>query len=338
MIKLLNKKNTYYLFLIFLSFLFIFLSSCNGVIPSDTTPNTTGKRIYNTNKEEEYSTIQDAIDSSSPGDTIIVYPGTYSENLVFYNNDITLQSSDPSNQAIVESTIIYGGGYSVAKFGGNDSSTLKGFTITNEESGAGWGVKIESAGRVTIANNIITENFGQFGGGIFIFEAGDTTIINNIITKNIAEFDGGGIYVYNSPFIIEDNTIIANAAHGWGGGLCFRYCSSISIVRGNTISNNRVGYYGGGIYMNSSSINIENNKINYNSSESKGGGIYIDNESTLKPTFNRPDGWGPVREKIPTNAIIPTEEEEYTIAGNTLIGNQHGDPLGYSEGAHVYFK
>lgn len=39
-----------------------------------------------------YSKIQDAINASSSGDTILVNPGTYSENIIFNGKNIVLAS------------------------------------------------------------------------------------------------------------------------------------------------------------------------------------------------------------------------------------------------------
>src|SRR5207244_4063217 len=45
--------------------------------------------------------IQAAIDSASPGDTIVVHPGTYHENVNVNKNDITLRGSGASPEGTV---------------------------------------------------------------------------------------------------------------------------------------------------------------------------------------------------------------------------------------------
>ncbi len=87
----------------------------------------------------------------------------------------------------------------------------------------------------------------------------------------------------------------------------------------------------------SSSI-IENNNITENYAIDYGGGICVYSDSNIFPANPRPSGWGAGREKIPTGVPLnPVEGVEYTIAGNTFLGNEHGTPLDYTEGAHVYF-
>ena len=80
----------------------------------------------------DFNSIQEAINSSQDGDSIVVEPGTYYENVVFNNKAVTLTSTEPDNSSIVGSTIITAiSGYSVS-FDVNEvsDSVLRGFTVT----------------------------------------------------------------------------------------------------------------------------------------------------------------------------------------------------------------
>jgi len=54
----------------------------------------------------KYRTIQSAIDAARDGDVIIVQPGVYYEQIDFLGKNITVQSTDPENAEIVESTVM----------------------------------------------------------------------------------------------------------------------------------------------------------------------------------------------------------------------------------------
>jgi parallel beta-helix repeat protein len=207
-------------------------------------------KVYNIDTGIGYDTIQEAIDAALDGEIIIVYPGTYDENIVFDNRNITVQSTDPSDPSVVSATIIDGGrSGKVVKFLGGDTSNLQGFTVQN-----GYEVS---------------------GGGIYLYNS-SPNITNNIITNNEADA-GGGIYVYGSSPTVENNTITNNAAYS-GGGICV-YGNSSAVITGNTIAGNDVVWgSGGGIYVYGSSPIITGNDIMGNTAGS-GGGIYVDDSS-----------------------------------------------------------
>jgi len=56
--------------------------------------------------ESALKTIQEGIDAASHGDTVVVAQGTYFENVKVKGKNITLRSTDPSDPAVVNNTII----------------------------------------------------------------------------------------------------------------------------------------------------------------------------------------------------------------------------------------
>jgi len=206
------------------------------------------RKIYNVDTGTNYDYIQDAIDAASSGETIIVCPGTYKENIEFNNSDITLQSKDPSDSSIVSATILDGNNEdSVIKFSGEDTSTVKGFTIQNGNAYYGGGINIQNSSPVISNNTIINNMASIYGGGINVNHS-FPTISDNIITENESMSLGGGIYSeYSSP-IITGNNITKNEAIS-GGGI-FLYSFS-AVVTNNYIINNLATSFGGGLYIES---------------------------------------------------------------------------------------
>ena len=185
----------------------------------------------------DYATIQAAIDAATTSDVVVVYPGTYWENINFRGKNFVLRSTNPADPAIVAATIIYGYGYlSVVTFNGNESSSgvLSGFTITHglaDEYGGG-GICGNGA-RTTIQNNVITSNvvrtgfdFPYAGGGGL--DRCNGLIQNNIISGNSASgkygATGGGLN--GCTGVIQNNVIFNNSAIArevlyWSGGFSY---------------------------------------------------------------------------------------------------------------------
>jgi hypothetical protein len=168
------------------------------------------------NVPNNVSAIQTAIYWAASGDTVLVEPGIYYENLRFHRKKVLLTSHylyDSSDTATINHTIIDGSKLTRGETKGSvvfftsavDSfSTLRGFTLrggtgTELTLGAdkricGGGIVCDVGSTPTISYNVITGNHVQHdGGGIFI-NSGAPNILYNIITDNsTAEGAGAGI-------------------------------------------------------------------------------------------------------------------------------------------------
>ncbi len=224
-----------------------------------------------------YPTIQAAINDAIEGETIIVSPGTFTENINFNGKNIILASTDPENSNIVASTTIDGNqNGSVVTFSGAETSAcvLKGFTITNgdktDDSSRGGGIKGNST-QAWITNCIITGNTAIYGGGI---NSCNGIISNCTISGNFAR-GTGGLFRCNGTItdcIISNNYSTSGgptSQYGPGsGGLGWCY----GIIRNCTISYNTTATRGGGLsYCDGI---IDNCTINDNTATYGGGGLY----------------------------------------------------------------
>lgn len=238
------------------------------------------------NGPADFNNIQDAINYSWHGDTVIVKPGTYSENVYFNSRAVTLTSENPDDSNVVKSTIITADfGYSITfDFGESSDSVLTGFTIT------GQGIYCY-ASSPTISKNIITDCDGQGLNG----ELNAAPVISyNIITSNSYI----GIRRCNGP--ITGNTISGHMY--WG----IDWCSGD--ISYNTISNNQLA----GIY-NCDGI-ISNNTISKNS----GFGVqYCDGTIVFnKITGNQKTGLNVCTGVIANNIIAGNKAQ--TLSGGGL--------------------
>jgi hypothetical protein len=148
-------------------------------------------------------TIQAGIDAAVIGDTVLVQPGTYYENINFEGKDITVASLllTTGNEDYIHYTIIDGnqnGSVVTLENDETNDAVLTGFTIQNG-SGNVWGS-------------------GAIGGGIYIYQSSPSLISLNI-KYNIAIAGGGIYFISPSHAYIEDVRISKNHAYVTGGGL-----------------------------------------------------------------------------------------------------------------------
>jgi hypothetical protein len=239
------------------------------------------------NIPNDYPTIQEGIDHSSDGDTVLVDPGTYGENVNFNGHNITLASLFliTGDTSYISSTIIDGSqDSSVIIFESGEDSTaqIAGFTIKNGNATEGGGIHCADSDPV-ISSNTITSNYGVAGGGIHCLRS-DPTIRNNTINDNEALLYGGAICCSGSSPMIINNSISGNNSREMAGGI---FCGDGGpTVIGNTIADNVawwIGGWGGGIVCESPNTTISNNLIDGNMAMDygMGGGIYCTGDCTI---------------------------------------------------------
>ena len=219
---------------------------------------TTGKGTV----AEPFATIGKGMDVVRDYGHVVVGQGVYYENINFAGRDIVVRSSDTYDQAIIEATVIDGGGTeAVVTFSGGETAAaqLCGLTLRNGNASEGGGISGNGTA-ATVSGNIITDNQATSGGGTANC-AGAVT--NNIIEYNNCSTSGAG--VYNCDTVVQ-NVIRHNNSAARGGGLS----DCLGTIRNNVIWNNSAAVQGGGI--NNCQAAIEMNTIVANSS-AKGGGL-----------------------------------------------------------------
>jgi hypothetical protein len=166
------------------------------------------------NVPADQPTIQDAINAAKTGDTVLVAPGTYKENINFSGKAITVRSSAGPRVTIID------GGHlgAVVTFatGETNASVLSGFTI---RQGNNSGVYLDFASPV-IKNNVIANNTAEFGAGMYILGASTAQVTRNTFTGNVASAGGGAIGLFDAgSVLIENNRITKNNGGGQGGAI-----------------------------------------------------------------------------------------------------------------------
>ncbi|HPI26558.1 MAG TPA: hypothetical protein PLO57_08875, partial [Candidatus Cloacimonadota bacterium] len=162
---------------------------------------------------QDYTSIQSAISDCNNGDTVMVYPGRYFENVVFGGKIITLCSLEAAtgDSSFISTTIIDGNNANpCVRFVNEEQGvTLRGLTL---EHGIGhpFGAQDE-----------------RWGGGVFIRTNCSVSIINCVINNNRAVL-GGGISAYKSSLYLAGTKVHGNHASASGGGIFIMSTRSVT--------------------------------------------------------------------------------------------------------------
>jgi hypothetical protein len=209
----------------------------------------------------DFTEIQAGINAAISGDTILVYPGIYYENIRISEESISLGSLffTTEDTTFISETVIDGN---------NNESVM---TIEN----------IADTTCIIVGFTIRNGNAENNGGGIHCYYS-SPIISNCTITENYSDNEGGGIYCFFSNPVIENNEISNNSTLRYGGGIYSE--ESNPVLVDNYIHNNiatHVGSKGGGMFFRESSPTIINNRIAYNTAVSGGGISFLYNDYLL---------------------------------------------------------
>ena len=172
------------------------------------------------NIPDDFETIQEGIDEAEDGDTVLVAPGEYVENILISETPVTLASYylTTNNENYIDSTIIDGdhsGSVIRIVIAEEDEefselTNVIGFTLTNgsgsndlDDDNAGGGIHCLNSSP-TLRYLKITGNEANYGGGVF-FQLSSPLVEYCEISDNHAGRNGGGIYISrddSEPFFV----------------------------------------------------------------------------------------------------------------------------------------
>jgi hypothetical protein len=208
-------------------------------------------------------TIAHAIRLSSQGDTIVVAPAIYLENLGIPHS---LQITGSGTL-----TTIIDGQHQASEFLNTHPQsvvTISGLTMRNGGGPGDGGGIYNCFATLTLVDTVISGNsvfkapgLDGYGGAIYNCPGSTLTIVNSTITKNVAE--AGGAICNGGTLTIDNSTFSGNFARKHRGGGIFNY--GTLTVNNSTFSGNRVGSGSGGAIHNGELFGIHG-RLSLNSS------------------------------------------------------------------------
>ena len=206
---------------------------------------------------DNFTTIQQAVNAASSGDTIIVRDGTYTENVDVNTANLTIKSENGSANCVVsaanshdhvfyvtadyvniigltvkDATYYYNAGIYLGS--GVEHCNISNNTATNNYEG----IELSSSSNNTLTNNTVS----NARHGILLYESS-----NNNLTSNTANNNDYGIHLGDS----SNNTLTNNTANSNTHTGISVHSSSNNTLTNNTASNNSHD----GIWLWSSSTN-----------------------------------------------------------------------------------
>ncbi len=187
--------------------------------------------IVDNEGDGDYTTIQDALDAATSGDSVEVYSGTYSENIdIFKEIDLIGIDTEYINGSDTGKPIIDGeytdDVITIFTDGETKPVTISGFVIKNSGD-RDSGIFVDFSVDITISENIITNNHH----GIHVYHS-CTTIEENVISSN----EWGILTEFSDHCIITENKMIQNNI-----GLQLESSHELTINRNEFENNNEYG-------------------------------------------------------------------------------------------------
>ena len=225
-----------------------------------------------------YTYIQEAIDNSSNNDTIFVFNGTYSENLII-NKSINLIGFEKN------STIIHSNGSLYIILIKSSWVNLTGFTIQNGKVGIYiLGVNYSFN---NISNNVLTDNWE----GIRLYGSSNNKIYRNILyghsNQDIILYESGKNMLIENVFFNNKKAILLNRWSNYNiiskNNMTNNYFGiSIDSSFNNFVYDNDIINCTRGIYL---TFSKDNNITDNNFEHNKECGIYLSNadENVISP-------------------------------------------------------
>jgi hypothetical protein len=210
-------------------------------------------------------TINEGIALAAVGDTVLVKPSTYFENVVM-GDGVALVSELGWGATIIEPAV--DSLPIVTCLNLPNKATIEGFTIRGGHAQVGAGLYCENVLPNVIACRL-TDNRAIDGAGMACIGCGGGLVAGNTFDLNYAYDRGGGVFCDRSTLSFENNTF--TGCEGYYGAACCGVYSSNLTFTGDEFSDNKSYKWGGGISV-LYACTIEVTDCTFDKNSASGGG------------------------------------------------------------------
>lgn len=228
-----------------------------------------------------YATISKALLAAPTGSSVVIYPGTYHENLSITQDDTVISS--------LSGNVIINGGFSTTA----DNVMIKGLTFASTTTAV---INISSNNNIVFKNCSMDNTIsiilsGSVGTGVAFFgcEILGTVTINSTSTNSIIFRDsyGFGLTMAGGTVLVSSSTNIQSVNHTGG----YLYINNVSVIEKNTsdVSITSSASMGAGNYLLVSNSSLQQYDNSFGSISITGGVHYSFNDVVFDPTYTLPE-------------------------------------------------
>jgi hypothetical protein len=194
--------------------------------------------------DQQYATLQGAVDGALDGDRLVVHPGTYGP--VTLDRAVELVSRDGAGSVVIEAQ-----GQAAVQVQ-SSGVRLAGLTL----DGLGAHPALTATTSLQVEDSVLRSGWSSTDGGCASLSGGEVTLVRTAFESCVAEQFGGGLFISGSSLVLQavafrDNRVVS----GRGGGL-FVQGGTVSVQGGSFERNmaddpygvNEHGF-GGGMYL-----------------------------------------------------------------------------------------
>ncbi len=226
---------------------------------------------------QDYPSIQEAIDASIVGDTVLVAPGLYQEQGLVLGFGMTLVGDGGERANVIIDAGEMGRILTVADV--EEEVLVRNLTFQN-------GLAIDGGAILCVGSTIRIEscafednNVSVDGGAIHAI--GSTLNLNDCSFRdNYAEEMGGGLFAGGASIVsLQSCDFEMNRATIHGGGILAEDCDSVELI-GCIFRENSVDIMGAGVFVMGSPVSVQESIFEGNQADDSGGGIYCNDWAT----------------------------------------------------------